>query len=587
MAVGDIFQMRYAGFSRQVGSFLGEFCMKNCVNSFRANDFIRISFFVFFLCLVKIHAQLPTGVTLVPFYDTTKVSFVKDSARTVGMWDVPGKPQHFLVLDQRGLVYRLYPDTTKTYAPGAIKDYTKGTVADFKSKTKQGLRSEMGAWGLAFHPNFLQNHYFFVIYFGYNTTVNDAVRSDGYVNVERWILSSDYQTATRDTTIFRFYHPATYGVQSMNFGLDGYLYIGTSFYSHHGWSDTTYGRKMLRIDVDHQDPGKMYAIPPSNPLFSSTNPLVKKEIYARGLRNPWSFNVDFQTGKLWVGDVGEDAWESIDLVQPGQTYGWDDGGNSEPQTQTHGVEGACPGGYTLGGAGGVPTGAGTVPANYKAATASALPGIGCADLTNPAWVLSHTATGGLPAAHCVVVGPAFRGDPSSPYYGYHFITDVWTNTYMVLKEGMTAPQVVGQAPTSIVSNTDGHDGTVQIGEDSYGNLYDVMVDWHYPGSIGGTANALPSGEKMFHEIYRLSQAQLTPRGTPAPVMGSHDIRKNQSGMLLANAISGGSLNVPAGFTGVEIHDLRGKMIWSHRGTESSVRVPVGLESGILQVRFLP
>ena len=115
--------------------------MRNCVNSFRANDFIRVSFFVFFLCLVKIHAQLTTGVTLVPYYDTTKVSFVKDSARTVGMWEVPGKPQHFLVLDQRGLVYRLYPDTTKTYAPGAIKDYTKGTVANFKSKTKQGLRS--------------------------------------------------------------------------------------------------------------------------------------------------------------------------------------------------------------------------------------------------------------------------------------------------------------------------------------------------------------------------------------------------------------------------------------------------------------
>ncbi len=564
-----------------------KFILPNSGKIFVATAVIASTMFI-----AQTRAQLPTGVTLVPFYDTTQVSFVKDSARTVGLWEVPGKPQHFLVLDQRGLVYRLYPDTTKIYAPGAIKTYSKGTVADFKSKTKQGLRSEMGAWGLAFHPNFIVNHYFFVIYFGYNTTVNDAVRSDGYVNVERWILNPpNYTTATRDTTIFRFFHPATYGVQSMNFGLDGYLYIGTSFYSHHGWADTTYGRKMLRIDVDHQDPGKMYAIPTTNPYYNSTKVGLKKEIYAMGLRNPWSFNVDFQTGKLWVGDVGEDAWESIDLVQPGQLYGWDDGGNSEPQTQTHGVEGACPGGYTLGGTGGVPTAAGTVPANYKAPTASALPGIGCADITNPAWVLSHNS--GAQLAHCVVVGPSFRGDPSSPFYGYHFVTDVWTNNFFVLKEGMTAPQLVGAAPLTILSNSDGHDGIVQIGEDAYGNLYATAVDWHYSGSIGGTTNALPSGEKMFHEIYRLSHAQLTPTATPRapgpPVALSGALRStlNNSGKLFVNS-QGMTLEIPKGYSGAELYDLRGKSVWSAKASSgTSLKIPANVEKGVLRVRFVP
>jgi len=555
-----------------------------------ASSFIHaaLAFLILGSALVK-GQTLPTGVTLVPFYDTTKASFVRDSARTVGLWEVPGKPQHFLVLDQRGLVYRFYPDTTKTYAPGAVKDYAKATIADFKSKTKQGLRSEMGAWGLAFHPNFAQNHYFFVIYFGYNTTITDAVRSDGYVNVERWILSANFQTATRDTTVFRFYHPPTYGVQSMNFGLDGYLYIGTSFYSHHGWSDTTYGRKMLRIDVDHQDPGKMYAIPTTNPYYNSTKPNIKKEIYAAGLRNPWSFNVDFQTGKLWVGDVGEDDWESVDLVQPGQRYGWDDGGNSEPQTQTHGVEGACPGGYTLGGAGGIPTGAGTVPANYKSPTASAIPGLTCDSLTNPAWTFSHS---GNSAINCIVVGPAFRGDPSSPFYGYHFITDTQRKQFWALKEGPNntypAPQLVGNSNNVFTTQeqTDGHDGIVQIGEDSYGNLYAVTVDWHYAGSIGGTANALPSGEKMFHEIYRLSHAQLTPRATPLAIRVPHTISGYSSGRLLVNS-PGMLLDVPGKYSGVEIYNLAGKKIWSSAAEQGKVRIPNTMDKGVLQIRYVP
>ncbi len=551
--------------------------------------FAGLILFVFILLRVQAGAQtLPTGVTLVPFYDTNQVSFVRDGARTVGMWEVPGKLQHFVVLDQRGLIYRLYPDTTKTYAPGAIKTYSKGTLADFQAKTKQGLRSEMGAWGIAFHPNFLQNHYFFVVYFGYNTTVNDAVRSDGYVNVERWIMNANYQTATRDTTIFRFYHPATYGVQSMNFGLDGYLYIGTSFYSHHGWSDTTYGRKMLRIDVDHQDPGKMYAIPTTNPYYNSTKPNLKKEIWAMGLRNPWSFNVDFQTGKLWVGDVGEDHWESINLVQAGQIYGWDDGGNSEPFTDTHGVEGNCPGGFTLGGTNGIPTSTSTnVPANYKAGTQTARPGFTCDSITNPAWSLSHTS--GSLRFHCVVVGPAFRGDPASPFYGYHFISDVQTDSFYVLKEGMTAPQLVGSAPASVntaAENTDGHNGIVQIAEDSYGNLYSVEVDWHYAGSIGGTTNPLPSGERLYHEIYRLSHAQLTARTTPISQWNISRSVTDKSGLIF-NATGSGFIDIPKGFSAVELYDLRGKMVWSEKAAAAShLQIPSGIATGVLRARFV-
>src|SRR5258708_2937334 len=75
---------------------------------------------------------LPTGVTVVPFYDTSKagLSFAKDKQSVVGMFEVPGKPQHFLVVGYWGYVWSLYPDTNKVYAPGAIKDYTKKQLAN-------------------------------------------------------------------------------------------------------------------------------------------------------------------------------------------------------------------------------------------------------------------------------------------------------------------------------------------------------------------------------------------------------------------------------------------------------------------------
>ncbi len=511
--------------------------------------------FLFFLTGAS--AQLPNGVTLVPFYNTTQVSFVRDTVRTVGMWEVPGKPEHFFVLDQMGAVYSLYPDTTKTYAPGAIKDYAKATIANFRNRVKHNLRSEMGAWSLAFSPNFRQNRYFYVLFFAYNTTPSDVLRSDGYVTLERWVLGANYSQATRDTTIFRFYHEASYGVSSMAFGPDGYLYMGTSVYSRDGWDTTALARKILRIDVDSPASAtQLYSIPPGNPFANSTNPALRKEIFAWGLRNLWSMSFDFQTGKLWAGEVGQDLYEEIDLIQPGKNYGWADGGNSEPSLNGYGVEGNCPNGY-------------------------ASHGLTCANLTNPNWAFSHTTA---PAINCIVVGPSFRGDPASPFYGYHFITDVQRNQFWALKEG-SAPQLVGQSPTSITSNNDGHNGIVNIAEDSYGNLYASIVDWHFNGTIGTTTNPLPGGEQMYHEIYRLSHPQLTPNPTPIASRGPGLPGIPASGRLLVNAKAGSWIEIPKGYSGLEIYSLRGRRVWSYRG-ETGARIPAGLEKGVLQLRFL-
>ena len=110
------------------------------------------------------------------------------------------------------------------------------------------------------------------------------------------------------------------------FGPDGYLYIGTGDGS--GGSDlgnTGQGvddllSVIMRIDVDHPDPGRAYSIPPDNPFVD--HPGARPEIWAFGFRNPWRMSFDPETGRLWVGDVGQDLWEYVWEVRKGGNYGW-------------------------------------------------------------------------------------------------------------------------------------------------------------------------------------------------------------------------------------------------------------------------
>ncbi|HEV7766867.1 MAG TPA: PQQ-dependent sugar dehydrogenase [Thermoanaerobaculia bacterium] len=177
---------------------------------------------------------------------------------------------------------------------------------------------EQGLLGITFHPRYAENGFFFVSYVDLEgDTVLARYRAglDGF--------RADAQSRRVILMIPHRLSPMHYSGH-LAFGPDGYLYMSTGDgggddYVHANRLDSLLG-KMLRLDVEH-DP---YAIPPSNPFVDVPDALP--EIWAYGFRNPWRFSFDRDTGDLWIGDVGQDLLEEIN-VQPasssgGENYGW-------------------------------------------------------------------------------------------------------------------------------------------------------------------------------------------------------------------------------------------------------------------------
>jgi Concanavalin A-like lectin/glucanases superfamily/Glucose / Sorbosone dehydrogenase/Bacterial Ig domain len=247
------------------------------------------------------------------------------------------------VVERRGLI--TYIDVSATNPVKQTFLNITNQVAFDTSPTD----GELGMLSMDFHPGFATNGTFFVSYV--------APGGSPYLDrVSRFTanpVSLTVNTNTQQVLYSMVDREFNHNGSDLHFGLDGYLYISTGDeggqYNVHMNAqrlDLNLFSGILRIDVDKK-PGSIeptphsgiptdgsghafYSIPPDNPFLGVTNlygvpvnqATLRGEFYAIGFRHPWRFSIDPATGEIWVGDVGQDRWEEVEILRKGGNYGW-------------------------------------------------------------------------------------------------------------------------------------------------------------------------------------------------------------------------------------------------------------------------
>jgi glucose/arabinose dehydrogenase len=330
--------------------------------------------------------------------------------------------ERLFVLEKSGIIKVIQPNGTVNSTP--FLDIT--SFVSYNGQTN----SERGLLGLAFHPDYKTNGYFYVNY------TRKAPTNDGATVVNRYQVSTtDSNIANVNSASILLTVPQPFSNHNggcMHFGKDGYLYIGlgdggsANDPQNNGQNKQSLLGKMLRIDVNNGTP---YGIPADNPFVNDANAL--DEIWAYGLRNPWRFSFDKITGDMWMGDVGQDAWEEINFQAAnsigGENYGW-----------------KC------------------LEGNAVFSTCNGVTG-----LTNPVYVYNHSNAGG----YSVTGGYVYRSAKHKGAWGYYFFADAVTQHLWATDSAFNTSKVLnGTAGASNVS----------FGEDVYGNMYLVR---HAGGNI--------------------------------------------------------------------------------------------------------
>jgi glucose/arabinose dehydrogenase len=314
---------------------------------------------------------------------------------------------------------------------GIIKVYHSQTGAFISNFLNVGslisTGSERGLLGLAFHPNYAENGYFYINY----------TNTQGHTVIRRYSVSANPNVADASSglTILTITQPfSNHNGGDLLFGPDGYLYIPTgdggsaNDPQNNSQNNNSMLGKVLRIDVDNGSP---YSIPPTNPFVNT--PGVLNEIWATGLRNPWRNAFDPLTGDFWTADVGQNAWEEINF-QPasspgGENYGW-----------------RC------------------YEGNAAFNTSGCLP---IAAFTFPVAVFSH----GAPYNYCSITGgTVYRGSGFPGLWGHYLFTDYCEGRIRSLKSNSQG----GFSEHLLLNNSVG--GYVDFGTDSNGELYLTRIN---------------------------------------------------------------------------------------------------------------
>jgi glucose/arabinose dehydrogenase len=382
------------------------------------------------------------------------------------------------VVEQGGVIRVLQPGAT---VPTVFLDISNNALAG----------GEQGLLGLAFHPQLAVNRQFFVNY---------TRKPDGATVVSRFLVSpGDPNVAdpASETVYLVIAQPFTnHNGGMVEFGPDGFLYIAMG----DGGSGNDPGNraqninnllgKILRIDVDTPNGSTPYSSPPSNPFFGATP--GADEVYAYGLRNPFRFSFDRETGDLYAGDVGQDAREEIDIITPGGNYGW------RIWEGTH-CTGNDPG------------------------------------LCNPAGFIFPIAEYDHTAGRCAVIGGyVYRGTRGSLPLGTYLYGDLCTGEIFQLLNGTSSLAL--DTTLSITS----------FGEDESGELY-VVGGSTVQRFVDVTFTDVPPTDPFFTWIEALVDAHITGGCAVNPLQYCPDaaVTRGEVAVFLLRGIHGAGFDPPA------------------------------------------
>lgn len=282
--------------------------------------------------------------------------------------------------------------------------------------------NEQGLLGLAFHPDYKKNGEFFVFYTDKNKKLENVV-SRFRVNKD----DPNKATAISEEELLRVNHKYwNHDGGTVCLGPDGFLYVvlgdggSANDPDDHGQKTDVLLGKILRIDINGKGENTAYAIPKDNPFVGKKN--YRPEIYALGVRNPWRLSFDRKTGQGWFGEVGQNLWEEINLLEKGANYGW----RRRESLHPFGTDGVGP----------------------------------KKELTDPIWEYHHDVGKSITGGH------VYRGKELPALDGYYLYADYVSGKVWGLKYDDKAKRVIANRPIASKNLP-----IMSFGEDEAGEAY--------------------------------------------------------------------------------------------------------------------